>query len=535
MKRLLASLLLAFLSTALLAQGTFSNYADDAFRFNDFVQSGTARFRGVGGNQAALGGDASNITGNPAGLGFYNRSEFSISPSINFNTTTNRFLDNARTSDKTNVNIGNLSLVFAGDRSRNSPWRRSSFGISYSQNSNFSTLVDAQGTNRNNNSTFLNEYLIGLNSGGPQSIREQTLSQDFTYNGGPTATARTPEAAAYGLFLLNATVYGATPQNPKGTVENNGSPFFIEQPDVVRNQRLTQTTTGANSQWTFAYAGNLEDKLYLGISGSITSLRYNMDQTLRESPVNGDFNNYGRTDQLTVRGTGFNLTAGAIYRPVQSFQVGLSASTPTFYSMKETFNQSLFAYGQSTVVRNNLGSLSTVTVDPNDFEYTLTTPFRASGGFTYFLAGGKIGFITATADYVAYHGMRASTDYANTQTNEDFTTDVRQTVRDTYQNVINMRVGAEIRASLFRFRAGIAYLPSAYRIDLDRVNSTDRSRTVFSGGVGIRNDRFFADVSGSYYTTKQGLSPYYLNDADTPTVATTNNRTNAMLSVGIFF
>ncbi|MEZ0610641.1 hypothetical protein ACAW74_19155 [Fibrella sp. WM1] len=530
MKRFLAGLLLALPSTTLLAQGNFANYADDAYRFSDFTQSGTARFRGTGGNQVALGGDASNITGNPAGLGFYNRSEFSLSPSLNFNSTTNRFLNNTRTADKTNVNIGNLSLVFAGERPRSSEWRRSSFGISYSQNSNFSTLVDAQGTNQNNNSTFINEYLIGLNSGGPQSVREQALSQDFTWDKvSSVATARTPEAAAYGLFLISPTFYGGE------TTQENGSPFFIDQPNVVRNQRLTQTQTGANSQWTFAYAGNLQDKLYLGISGSIASLRYDMQQTLRESPINGDFDNYGRTDQLTVRGTGFNLTAGAIYRPVQSFQVGLSASTPTFYQMKETFSQSLFAFGRSQTLRNKLSNLSTVNVDPNDFEYSLTTPFRASGGFTYFLGGGKIGFITATADYVAYRGMRTSTDYADTQTNEDFTADVRQVVQDTYQNVVNLRAGAEIRASILRLRAGIAYLPSAYRIDLDRVNSADRSRTVFSGGVGVRNDRFFADVSGSYYTTKQGLSPYYLNDADTPTVATSNARTNVMLSLGLFF
>ena len=376
----------------------------------------------------------------------------------------------------------------------------------------------------------MNEYLIGLNADGPQSVREVQLSQDFTYNGGPTATARTPEAAAYGLFLLTATQYGAN------TVQTNGSPFFIDQPDVVRNQRLTLAQSGANAQWTFAYAGNFEDKLYIGVSGAISTLRYNTDQTLRESPVNGDFDNYGRTDQLSVRGTGFNLTAGAIYRPVQSFQVGLTASTPTFYQVRETFNQTLFAFGRSQTVRTNLGSLSSVTVDPNEFEYTLTTPFRASGGFTYFLGGGKIGFITATADYVAYEGMRASTDMAgNTQDNEAFSSSVRETLQTTYQNVVNVRAGAEIRAGILRVRGGVAYLPSAYRIDLDRVNRADRARTVFSGGLGVRNERFFADLSGTYYTTRQGLSPYFLNDEDTPTVATTNKRTSVMLSLGVFF
>jgi hypothetical protein len=529
MKRILASLLLALPTTSLLAQGSFANYADDAFRFNDFTQSGTARFRGIGGNHAALGGDASNIFGNPAGIGFYNRSEFSLSPTYNTNSTNSQFIDNTRSSDKGNVNIGHLSVIFAGDPSRNSNWRRSSFGISYSQNTNFSSLIDAQATNRNNNSTFLNEYLIGLNAGGPQSVREQQLSDDFSYNGGPTATARTPEAAAYGLFLLSATIYG------NNTVQSNGSPFFLEEPNVSRNQRLTLTQTGANSQWTFAYAGNLEDKLYLGISGQISSIRYNTDQTLRETPNGTEFDNYGRTEQLSVSGTGFGLTAGAIYRPIKSFQIGLTASTPTFYQMRETFNQTLFAFGKSAEARRNLGSLSTVEVDPNEFEYTLTSPFRASGGVTYFLGEGKIGFITATADYVAYRGMRTNTDFASTQTNEDFRTDVKATVQSTYQNVVNVRGGAEIRADMFRFRAGVAYQPSAFIVDLDRVNRADRSRVIYTGGVGVRNDRFFADVSGSFFTVKSGLSPYFLNDADTPTIATTSQRSSFMLSLGLFF
>ena len=39
---------------------------------------GTARLMGIGGTKTALGGDIGTISGNPAGLGFYNSSEFSI-------------------------------------------------------------------------------------------------------------------------------------------------------------------------------------------------------------------------------------------------------------------------------------------------------------------------------------------------------------------------------------------------------------------------------------------------------------------------
>ncbi|WP_375445688.1 hypothetical protein [uncultured Fibrella sp.] len=534
MKRLLAGLLLALPTSSLLAQGSAAEYADDAFRYNDFVLQGSARFRGVGGNQAALGGDASNISGNPAGLGFYNRSEFTLSPSINLSSSKNGYLGSNTNSDKTNFNIGQLSLVFAGEKSPYSRWKRSSFGISYSQSLNFSSSVDAQGRNNNPNSTFLNEYIPGLNNGAPGSVKERALSQDFDPT---TNTARTPEAALYGLFLLNPTVYGATPANPTGTQDTNGSPFFNNDLNagLPRNQRVTTNQSGANSQWTFAYGSNFEDKLYLGVSANISRIRYNSEITVRDAPINGDFDNYGRTNNLSVTGTGFGLTLGAIYRPVQSFQLGVTASSPTFYSMKETFQQSFFAFGRNPALIREMGT-NNVSVDPNDFDYSMTSPFRASGGFTYFLGGGKIGFLTATADYVGYGGMRVSTDAFNsTQGNTDFRNDVKSEVQNTYQNVVNVRGGVEIRANVLRLRAGVAYLPSAYRIDLDRVSAASRARTLFTAGVGMRTDRFSVDLSGSFYSQKSGLSPYILNDNDTPTVSTTTQRTNAMLSVGFFF
>ncbi|MEZ0484245.1 hypothetical protein [Fibrella aquatica] len=528
MKRLLAGLLLALPTSSLLAQGSAAEYADDAFRYNDFVLQGSARFRGVGGNQTSLGGDASNIAGNPAGLGFYNRSEFTLSPSLNLSSNRSAFLGSNTDANKTNFNIGQASLVFAGQSSPNSRWRRSAFGVSYSQSLNFSNNIDAQGRNNNPNSTFLNEYLPGLNNGGPQSVREAALDADFNAD---LNTARTPEAALYGLFLLNATAYG------NNTIESNGSPFFNDDLDagVARNQRVTANRIGANSQWTFAYGANFDDKLYIGASANISRIRYDSEITVQESPINGVFDTYGRTNNLLVTGTGFGLKVGAIYRPVQSFQLGFDMASPTFYSMRETFQQSFSAFGRDPGLISAMGT-NNVDVDANDFDYSMSSPFRASGGFTYFLGEGKLGFITATADYVGYGSMRVGTDaFGTSQGNTDFRNDVTSEVQNTYQNVVNVRAGAEIRASLLRLRAGVAYLPSAYRIDLDRVNREDRSRILFSAGIGARTERFSVDLSGSFYGQTMGLSPYILSDADTPTVTTTAQRANAMLSVGLFF
>ena len=138
MKQFLLTTGILFSTGLAFGQGSAAEYADDAFRYSNFTQPGTARFRGLGGNQAALGGDASSTFGNPAGLAFYNRSEFSISPSVNLTSNQNNYLGSQSNSTKTNFNIGQLGVVFALGRNNNDSrynnstrWRRSTIGITY--------------------------------------------------------------------------------------------------------------------------------------------------------------------------------------------------------------------------------------------------------------------------------------------------------------------------------------------------------------------------------------------------------------------
>ncbi len=533
MKHVLFSVALVLTARLGFGQGSAAEYADDAFRYSNFNQTGTARFRGLGGNQTALGGDASNVFGNPAGLGFYNRSELSISPSVNLTSNKSSYLGSTSTATNSNVNIAQFGVIFAGrGNTTNTTLRRSNFGISYSQSVNFSEQVLASGTNRNTNSSIVQQYINGANTsnnGRGDSAGELNAAYDPS-----TGQADFIEAAAYQLYLINPTDLGT---------QGSGPPYTRLDANVPLSQQAVINRTGAHSQWTLAYAGNFNDKFYVGGSLAITHLKYTSDFTLRETPIGGvAYNNYGQNNLLNVTGNGIGLSLGAIYKIDPSFQVGATFISPTFSGVHETFDQSLFAFPRDPALIAKYNSPNphipnTISVPSNDFDYTLTTPLRASAGATYFIGDGKVGFLTATAEYVGYSGMRIGTSaYSNTQDNQAFHDDVKYNVQQTYQNVVNFRAGAEFRAGLLRLRAGAAYMPSAYKIDLDRVPKSDRSMVQLSAGLGVRNQRFFADASGSYMATKTGFSPYTLpSDADTPTVATTQNRTNVTLSFGVFF
>lgn len=524
-KQFFFSATLVLLSPLAFGQGAAFDYADDAFRFSDFNQSGTARFRGIGGNHAALGGDASNLAGNAAGLAFYNRSEVSISPSFMSSNNQSNFLDQQTTGSNSKVSIGQFGAIFAGGTNGSRRIRRSAWGITYSQSANFFDYSDARGLNKNVNSSIVQSYANGANAA---AYSEQELSDAFAPG---NRQADFKEAAAYGLFLIDPTTtttpsYSGPPYRPSNIADLN-----------QKDQRSTLTRSGAHSQWTLAYASNLDDKLYIGGSIALTRLKYSSEFIFLETPINGvTFANYGQTNRFDVRGNGINASLGIIYKVIPDLQIGATIVSPTFSSANEVFSQTLTAVAKDPALQLKTNYVDVV--DPsNNFEYTLQTPLRASGGATYFLNKGKLGFITATAEYVGYQGMRVRTSAFNTQQeNADFKNDVKDEVQKTYQNVLNLRAGAEIRAGLLRLRAGVAYLPGAYKFDLDRVAKADRAKLLLSAGLGIRNDRFFADLAGSYLTFKSGYSPYQLNnDINSPTVAISNRNANLMLSVGVFF
>ena len=98
---------------------------------------------------------------------------------------------------------------------------------------------------------------------------------------------------------------------------------------------------------------------------------------------------------------------------------------------------------------------------------------------------------------------------------------------------MNARLGGEYRAGIWRGRLGLAYLSDPYKFDSDDIK---RDKLLFSIGAGVRNSRFFADVSGTYNAFKSVYTPYVLNNAADYASAKINNHTvNVVLSIGTFF
>jgi hypothetical protein len=503
-------------SSLTLSLPTFAQYAADAFRYSEINQTGTARFQGIGGNHAALGGDASAISGNPAGLGFYNRSEFSISPSLTNYNTKSDYIGTARTDGKTNFNLSQGSLVITNKPGYQRRWKSSSLGVSYSRQQSFQNRFSYEGLN--NRSAYVNQVVEGLNSTNPT-----TGALDADYD--PDLNLAYTEAAAYyRLFVVDSR---------NGT----GGPYFRYDADSPTRQRGEFDSKGAQTQWNFAYAGNYNDKLYVGGSIGFNRIKYDYLHTLSETYTEGTvFRGATQTENLTVTGTGVNATFGIIYKVAPTLQLGGSLTSPTFTAIKETFNKGTSAdYIPGSIRDVNGRDVGPDVLDipqaPNDFEYSITSPFRGSVGATVFI--NQKGFITGSLEYVGYGGMRVRTKFYSADDNRAFKEDYKNEIQDTYKAGINARLGGEYRAGVFRGRLGLAYLSDPYKFQADGIN---RDKLLFSAGVGVRNDRFFADISGTYNTFKSVYTPYVLNNPqDYASAKISNHTTNVVLSIGTFF
>ena len=97
-------LIIASIGILLPVLASYAQTAEDALLFSNTSVNGTARFQGMGGAQTALGADISSISGNPAGLGFFRKSEWSITPSIGFSNTQSNYLNTVTSDGKSYLN-----------------------------------------------------------------------------------------------------------------------------------------------------------------------------------------------------------------------------------------------------------------------------------------------------------------------------------------------------------------------------------------------------------------------------------------------
>ncbi len=505
-----------------IAPGSFGYYRD----VNRFAQTiptmgANARIQGIGGAATAVGGDISSASVNPAGLGFLQRSEVTFSPSVSFlgsDATYNLGSQNVPTEDaKLNANFAQLGGAFVLPSNNSSGYKGGAFAISYSRLNSFHRRTSYEGTNSQNS---IIDYFLNQADGIPwNSIY-------------PAGGATDLLALAYDTYLINKDFDFDT---------GGQDTYFPIVPNAPTLQREIIDYSGSQSQWNFSYGGNYNDKLFFGAGLGIQSFRYEESKRFEEIVVGEPFNpqetrsldNLVIRENLSISGTGVNLTAGVIYRPIYAVRLGASISTPTYFSVNDSYDASLdalynnFSFDDGTtndpVILNDV-SASTLNVEST---YNMTTPLRASLGAAFFV--GKFGFISADVDFINYE----SSKLLSPPQEFSFTAD-NQTIKNLYASTMNYRLGAELRLNTFYLRGGIGLYGNTVKEEFRR-EEEDAFQTRISGGVGIHKRAFYVDLAVVQQANNTIYTPYNLPDNSNPTVNIKNTTTNVVATVGFHF
>jgi hypothetical protein len=460
-KGLLSLIIIALSSITLLAQNEI-----DALRFSQDAPLGTARFSAMSGAFGSLGGEFSALSLNPAGIGMYQFSEFSFTPSFSLNSTTS-YYGSKENDYKSGLKIGNIGLVFSSPR-ENSEWKRINFATGWNQLANYDSNIRIQGEN---NTSSIADNILALSQG--YSIDE--LNTFYSYPAFVTYLIDFPDS-------LNVT--------SNSYINDNGNYISNVKGNSSKNQTKNIHSSGGKNEFIFSIGGSFNEQLYLGATIGVPTLDYyeksTYSETNFEDTING-LQGFDLHEELSVYGAGLNLKLGAILRVNDNLKLGAALHTPTAYSIEETFSTSLTTHFSEESI--------TESSNPNYFEYDLITPWKAILSASSLLNNN----ILLSADYeiVDY-------SFSSMHSSQYTFTDENNVIQKLYTKASNIRLGAEINIKPFVVRAGYSKYGSAFA-------NKDYSKENYSFGLGINNGGYYLDAA---YVLSQGNGEHLLYSED---------------------
>lgn len=491
------------------ADSLYAQDASDALRFSFLQPQGTARSIGFGNALGSVGGDFTSLSVNPAGIGIYRKSEFTMSPSLMFNNVNGRpnneggFSGSTTSDNGQHFSMSNIGLVLTnnkqGRRRRNSGgWQTGSFAIGLNRLADFSRDYSYSGTNTSTSASWVFE------------------SDANDYRSGEQFISGGPADLGFQSYLLDT-----------ATLSNGGAGYTsVVNPSFASpiGQRTTVRERGGVSEFLMSFGGNYEEKLMLGATIGLPYIRYVRDKTIEEEDLSGnnnnDFDYFSYNEKLRTTGIGINAKLGFIYKPVDAFRFGGAIHTPTAYSLRD--------YSETSIAANteNFGGQRVYQGEDREYNYSLTTPWRAVASATALF--GKYGFVTFDYEYVDYKSSRFRLDGAD----RDYERFVNDEIKAAYRSASNLRAGLELRFDILSLRGGIGYYGNPYKES--SANYVNGERWDLSAGLGFRLKHMFIDLGFVHHQYKNTDQPYTVPYSNyiSPTSRLTTMQNNAVMTVG---
>lgn len=508
---------LALMAVPMAAQET---YQDTKLVDNDL--NGTARYVGMGGAMEALGADISTISTNPAGVGLFRSSQVSLSGGLvtqQGEKTSNVSYGNINIGikgNKTNASFDQIGLVYS---MRSGERGYLNFAFNYHKSRNFDQILTAgsslSNASQNKLSAVKYPYANKLNWNGVDANYAELMTPILDANGKQT-----------GMDYLNGTAY-AFGQYQKGYI----------------------------GEYSFNLSGNIKNRVFLGVTFGLHDVNYRSNSYYTENLEKGATSE--SWEDLRIDGSGFDVKAGVIFRPIDGspFRIGAYVNTPTWYDL------SLDGANDITMT-DAAGHVDKGKHANYDFKVFTPWKFGASLGHTI----GKdlaLGLTYEYADYGSidnrindggYYDYWDGSYYENTYSDNGMNDHTSATLKGVstikagleYKPVDNfaIRLGYNYLSPMFNkdgYRDGSISSPgSAYATSTDYTNWKSTNRITCGFGYSVK--KFFVDLAYQYTQTNGDFYPfmsYYANNAADSNIASavkvSNKRHQLLLTMGYKF
>lgn len=513
--RLWAAVPLLFASCLMHAQGSGAGLTPTLYDMSGFYNTelnGTARYVGMGGAMNALGGDLSVMSTNPAGIGLYRRSDVAVSGGVAaFNNDMGEF----GKAKETRGTINQAGFVYTNHVDGPS-LKYFNLGFNYHKLNNFRGKSNWQGS-----------FIYNDNNGNRHYASQTMLMSDMTNGMGAGILEEDDYNAIKNATNANnyyqndpnlgwLTIMGIRTGLISPMISNNTNKLDrYEGYEAFNGGNYSSETRGGIDSYDFNMSFNFNDRFYLGLT--LGALDVNYDYYSRYSEDLFDIyatdptqsvGSYAIENWKKTTGSGFNLTMGAIVRPIEesAFRFGIAVKTPTWYRLTDTY---------STSVSSNIGGKTAGEQTGLTYDYRFQTPwsFNLSVGHTI----GNFLALDAEYDYTDY-------STAKLKDADGIDGDENKYIKDMLKASHSFKVGAEWRiAPDFALRAGYNYLSNVmdtkkayYMPGYNSINTRTEYANMKNAynltfGFGYSGNNFYADLAYLYNRRNYDFYPFGLS------------------------
>jgi long-subunit fatty acid transport protein len=431
--------------------GLWAQNYTDVLRYSRVDPLGSSRSIGLGGAMTALGADLGTMWSNPAGLGMYRQSDFSLSLSLGAGGAKTQALDESSIDAAPHVILPQFGLALTYPLTL-ANFEHATLAVGYTKLNDFHErafwTADAEG------GSMTEEFAGGAQGTGWQSL----FNLDAYYI--------EPAWNAYLIDLVDPEVDGVY------------APAYTDGPVT---HALRRESKGQMGETTIALGTTYRKRLHMGLSIGFTSVDLVREELYKENGFaeTSDLQEWTIKDELEVSGAGMHWGAGFIYQ-FQGLRIGASYRSGERLKIDDYYQVTV--HSMLTSVPSGYNSESPLSY----IQYKVRTPRRYSLGAAWTL--GKVAVVSV--DWQGVNFARAS--FSTNDFAQNYVDGINNEVQEMLQHANILRAGLEIRATEFwRVRAGGGYesAPS--------INATDEGERAWASlGCGYRKDNWY--MSGNY-------------------------------------